>query len=447
MKKTSRVRIYGRVSHDEQSKYGYSIANQLERLTKYAEDNEMQIADTYIDEGYSAGSTNRPELQRLLKEVERGDIIIFTKLDRFTRNVLDANEMVKMFLAKDVSICAIEEDDVDTSTADGMFMFNLKVSLAQRELAKGSERIKTVFDYKIKHGQPISGGVTLGYKIDTDENGNKKIVKDEETAHIVEDMFDYFLKHQSIRQTALYINDMYGFEKAYNTYNRYLRREMYAGIYRGNENYCEPYIDKKTFDKVQEIIKNNIRVRKNNYVYLFSGLIDCPKCGRRLTGIYNKNSQGKIYYYYRCNHALLMIDCDQKYLREDAVENYLLNNINRHIEEYIYTASIEIDKAPKPKIDIKAITEEMDDLNYMFRKKRISVKEYDYEFELLEKKLAEAKKEMPEEADLNGLQSFLNSGWQNVYKALDKTEQRALFRSVIKEIQVNEDGTFTPIFL
>ena len=47
----------------------------------------------------------------------------------------------------------IDEDDIDTSTADGMFMFNLKVSLAQRELAKGSERIITVFDYKVKNGK------------------------------------------------------------------------------------------------------------------------------------------------------------------------------------------------------------------------------------------------------------------------------------------------------
>lgn len=447
MKKTTRVGLYGRVSHDEQSKFGFSIANQIERLNKYAEEHKLQIVDTFIDEGFTAGNKNRPELQRMLSELHNLDEIIFTKLDRFTRNVLDANEMVKLCTANNVSIRAIDEDDVDTSTADGMFMFNLKVSLAQRELAKGSERIKTVFDYKIAHGQPISGGVTLGYMIETDAAGRKKIVKNEKEAPIVSEIFEYFLTHQSIRQTARHINEKYGFEKAYNTYNRYLRREMYAGIYRGNENYCEPYISKETFDKVQEIIKNNIRVRKNSYIYLFSGLIDCPQCNRRLTGIYNKNSQGRVYYYYRCNHASIAKNCNQKYIREDAVEDYLLNNINRHIEEYIYTASVEIDKAPKPKIDIKAITEEMDDLNYMFRKKRISVKEYDYEFELLEKKLAEAKKEMPEEADLNGLQSFLNSGWQNVYKALDKTEQRALFRSVIKEIRVNEDGTFTPIFL
>lgn len=446
MKKTIRAALYGRVSHDEQSKFGFSIQNQIERLEKYAEENNLQIVDSYIDEGYSAGSTKRPQLQRMLQDLHRFEIIIFTKLDRFTRNVLDANEMVKMFTANNVSIRAIDEEDVDTSTADGMFMFNLKVSLAQRELAKGSERIKTVFDYKINHGQPISGGVTFGYKIET-VDGMKKIVKNEEEAHIVEEIFDHFLHHQSIRQTALYINDKHDLDFEYITYNRILKRPMYAGIYRGNENYCEPYITKETFDKVQSILANNIRVRKNNYIYLFSGLVACPKCGKKMVGLNTKNPQGKVYYYYRCNKSRIITSCDAKHIREDLIEDYLLQNIERLANDYIYTASVEIDKKSKPKIDIQEIKDEIDALNYMFRKKRIPEKEYDYEYAILEKKLIEAQREMPEEADLSGLQSFLNSGWENVYHALEKTEQRALWRSVIREISIDEDGKFIVEFL
>lgn len=447
MKKTQRAALYGRVSHDEQSKFGFSIQNQIERLEKYAEENNLQIVDSYIDEGYSAGSTKRPQLQRMLQDLHRFEIIIFTKLDRFTRNVLDANEMVKMFTAQNVSIRAIDEEDVDTSTADGMFMFNLKVSLAQRELAKGSERIKTVFEYKINHGQPISGGVTFGYKIETDAEGKKKIVKNEEEAHIIEEIFAHFLQHQSIRQTALYINDKHDLDFEYITYNRILKRPMYAGIYRGNENYCEPYITKETFDKVQTALANNIRVRKNNYIYLFSGLVVCPKCGKRMVGLNTKNPQGKVYYYYRCNKSRIITSCDAKHIREDLIEDYLLQNIERLANEYICTASVEIANKPKPKIDIKEIQDEIDKINYMFRKNRMPAKEYDHEYSILEKRLIEAQREMPEEADLSGLQSFLNSGWQQVYHALEKTEQRALWRSVIREISINEDGEFTVEFL
>ena len=57
---------------------------------------------------------------------------------------------------------AIDEDDDDTSTADGMFMFNLKVSLAQREIGKTSERIKFVFKNKREKGEVTSGTTKYG---------------------------------------------------------------------------------------------------------------------------------------------------------------------------------------------------------------------------------------------------------------------------------------------
>lgn len=446
MLKVLRTAEYGRVSTDEQSKYGFSIQNQIERLDKYVEENNLMLVDRFIDDGYSAGSTNRPELQRLLANLDKFDLIIFTKLDRFTRNVLDANEMVKLFEKHNVSIKAIDEEDVDTSTADGMFMFNLKVSLAQRELKKGSERITTVFDYKVKQGQPITGALPFGFMIQTQENGIKKIIKNPEEAPIVDEIFEYFLIHQSIRQTNNYINDKYGLDFSYNKYNRILKETMYFGLYRGNENYCPQYITKEMFDKIQHLIKKNIKVRKNKHTYLFSGLIRCPECNRKMSGLYKKNRYGKVYYYYRCNGKRDHY-CSTKNIREDMIEEFLLQNINRLIEEYICEVNVEIDKKPKPKIDIKEITDEMDNINYMFRKKRMSQKEYDYEYELLEKKLAEAQREMPKETDLSGLQAFLNSGWHNVYKNLEKAEQRALFRSVIDEIVIDENGVISVVFI
>lgn len=445
--KVKRTALYARVSGEEQAKFGFSIQNQVERLEKYAAENNLLIVDNYVDEGFTAANQDRPALQRLLKDLHKIDLIIFTKLDRFTRNVLDANEMVKLFISRDVAIKAIDEDDIDTSTADGMFMFNLKVSLAQREIQKGSERIKTVFEYKINHGQAITGNITFGYKIGIAPDGTKIIVKDPEVAHIVEDMFDHFLKYQSVRQTAIYINAKYNVEFVYNTYNRWFKRPMYAGIYRGNENYCEPYISKETHEKILEIMKKNLRVQKRNHIYLFSGLMKCPDCGRNMFGLFTTNRSGTTYHYYRCFHANQSKKCAGKYINETLIEDYLLENINRLIEEYIYKVEVELNDKPKPVIDIKEIMDEMDDLNYMFRKKRISREDYDYEYEILEKRLAEAERQMPEEADLSGLREFLNSGWKNVYHSLDPAEQRALFRAVIKEIVVDHDGNFTVIFL
>lgn len=447
--KPIRTAILARVSHDEQAKFGFSIENQLDKLRTYAKENNLLIVDEYVDEGFSAGTMKRPELQRLLSDLDRIDLIIFTRLDRFSRNVLDANEMVKLFNQKNVSIKAIEED-ISTETADDMFLFNMKVSLAQRELAKGSERIKTVFDYKVKQGQPLTGKQPWGYTIGEDENGIKKVVKDKKVEHIINDMFRHFMTYQSVRQTSVYINEKYGLEKVYSTYNKMLKTTNYAGLYRGNPNYCDPYITYETHLMIKELLKRNIKFRKKrNIPYLFAGLVTCPNCGNKLHGNYYKRPSGKEYVYYRCNRRLNKL-CQDKILhnvKEKDIEEYLLNNIELEIQKYIYDASVKLNKAPKPKINIKEITDEMDRLTLAFRKGRMKEKEYDYEYELLEKQLADAQKELPQEKDLTGLQDFLNSGWKNVYESLSKEDKRALFRTIIKEITKDSKGKWAIKFL
>lgn len=117
------------------------------------------------------------------------------------------------------------EDDINTSTANGLFMFNLKVNLAEHELKKGSERIKAVFEYKIAQGQPITGNVPFGYRIAT-ENGNKRIVIDESKAPIVKDIFNSFLLHQSVHHTVEYVNKKYGLSRPYMSYMHILKKRI-----------------------------------------------------------------------------------------------------------------------------------------------------------------------------------------------------------------------------
>ena len=64
-------------------------------------------------------------------------------------------------------------------------------------------------------------------------------------------------------------------------------------------------------------------------------------------------------------------------------------------------------------------------------------KEYDYEFERLQKKLEKANESIPEKHDLTPLYDFLNSGWKDIYDTLTSVEKRALWRSVIDEIEVD----------
>ena len=444
MNKTKKTALYGRISHDEQAKFGYSIQNQIERLKAYAEEENLVITEIYLDEGFSAGSMKRPALQRMLKDLHLFEMIIFTKLDRFTRNVLDANEMVKTFNKYNVAIKAIDEDDIDTSTADGMFMFNLKVSLAQRELAKGSERIKTVFEYKVAKGQPLSGSVPFGYKIEDQQDGTKKVIIDNEAAPVVRDVHSHFLTYNSIRAAARYANDKYGLDRSYSFYRNMLKKEFYCGSYRGNKDFCPAYLDRVTFDRIQELIQKNIKVTHTKRFFLLTGLVLCPKCGKKMhaNAVDKKKRDGSktTYIYYRCTSHLVKAESCHDKIRETYIEKELLRNIKSQAERYIYQAKLKPADAPKKKNEVKEITEEIDRLNYSFRKKRISIEKYDQEYEELEKRLARAQKDTPTEKDVSGIEAFLNSGWESVYENLSREDQRALIRSVVKSITFDSNG-------
>lgn len=129
-----KARLYVRVSSDEQAKNGLSIPVQIEKLKAYCSENNYEIADIYIDNGVSAGTIKkRHEFVRMLDELQKNDTILITRLDRMSRNVYDANFLLQKFEPLNVHFKAILEDDIDTTTADGKFIFDLKVSLAERD--------------------------------------------------------------------------------------------------------------------------------------------------------------------------------------------------------------------------------------------------------------------------------------------------------------------------
>lgn len=451
--KAKRIAGYVRVSHDEQKKYGYSVQAQIERIIRYAEETGSQLVEIYVDEGFTATKMKRPDLLRMLDNLDTFDILIFTRLDRFSRNVLQANKMVEIMDEYNVAIKSIEEDDIDTSTADGRFNFNLRVSLAQREAEKTSERIKSIFEFKIKNGQPVSGNQPYGYMIQTKDN-KKTIVKDETLIPIIEDIFKYFAKHHTMRGTMTYINGKYDISKNYNCIRRVITSTEYYGLYEGNPNYYPPYITKEEFDKNQERVKANIKERKSSKTYLFTSLIKCPFCGFKMVGKYtkrnNKNGTFREYYGYICsNHQRNKLCPSGKVINEKYFLEYLLENVEelakKHIAEVTEVKPSEQNDLPQNRIN--EILEEMDNLNYMFQKKRIDMKKYDRDYEALEKELANLQKETPKEEDITILEEFLRSDWKEIYNSLDKENQRALWRNLIKEIKLDEEFKIDVDFL
>ena len=92
--------IYVRVSTEEQANEGFSINAQKDKLTKYAEINDWNIVDYYIDDGISGKNlTERPEVNRLINDVKAKKItnVLVYKLDRLTRSVKDLIYLIELF--------------------------------------------------------------------------------------------------------------------------------------------------------------------------------------------------------------------------------------------------------------------------------------------------------------------------------------------------------------
>lgn len=442
------VAAYVRVSSQEQKLHGLSLDAQKMKLEEYAKKHNMRIVEWYMDEGVSGRKLikNRPELQRMIQDAEKGLFtrILFIKLDRFFRSVAEYHECMKRI---DPVVWTATEEEYDLTTANGRMLVNAKLMIAELEADMVGERISIVNEYKVTTGQPLSGTLPFCYKIVRGEDGRKKIVKDPETADIMESALEHFQMHQSIRKTVVYINAKHNTDISYKTLARVLHNTMLCGEYRGNPNYIEdPYVDRETYDRIQSMTKRNSKDNTVKRDYIFGGLIPCPKCGRLLRGSAHQNNTkyGKyIYKMYRCPKTRADKSCDYKScVNENTIEKLMLENVEMYLADAkIRAAEIHDSDAFKiPKQNIDDIIAQIDRLNYSWQTGKIrTVDQYEKDYTALMERLEKAKAEQSVVVmkDFSKIESVLYSGWREIYQSLDDAHKRAFWRSFVKSIEVD----------
>ena len=451
------VACYCRVSTDEQAKFGFSIQAQKDALEKYCKENKYKF-EFYIDEGISASSMKRPALQEMLKKVNVFDMILFTKLDRLSRNVLDANNINKMLIDNNCTMKAIDEDDIDTSTADGTFIFNLKVSLAQREIGKTSERIRFVFQNKREKGEVTSGTCKYGYKIE-----NKKFVVNEDEAQNIVNLYKYFISvNGNIPKTYSYFTSHFN-NKGYDAMRGYLREVAYIGkykLYRKNiyiENYIPRIMDDDLFYKVQNLLKKKQKyVTKENKVSLFSGLIYCQCCGNRMTKKQDNRVKNKLIRYSCDNVFRYKVGKNEKkcnnttLIREDFIEAYLLKNLNNELE--ICKGKYKYNKEVVPKdnsIQIRKIENKINKLKDLYLDDLINKDTYTKDYKKYTEELEKLKSKViiVEKKDFSKIEKILNSDYITTYNNLSIDNKRKFWLSIIDKIYILDGNIKEVTFL
>lgn len=454
------VACYCRVSTEEQVKFGFSISAQKTALEKYCKDNNYKY-EFYIDEGISASSMKkRKALQEMLEKINEFDIVLFTKLDRLSRNVLDANNINKILQENNCTMKAIDEDDVDTSTADGMFIFNLKVSLAQREIEKTSERIKFVFKDKRNKGEITSGQKKYGYDII-----NKHYVVNETEADNIRKLYKYFMDVNGDMKKVYdyFITNFNG--KGYDALSKYLRETSYIGkykLYRRNEyieNYIPAILENEIFNEVQKILDKKGHQTKSNTIALFAGILYCDSCKHKLSKRIDNRTKRKTVRYICYNSSKYKVNslgynCTNSLnIREDYIENYLLTNFNEEAKKYIIKAKAiaQNTKTTDNTNEINKLKKKLEKLKDLYIDDLIDKETYKIDFDKYTLKINELEKESANKniikKNFDNIEKLLKTDIEKIYSNLNKENKRKFWLSVIDKIYIKDGKIQEIIFL
>jgi site-specific DNA recombinase len=324
-----KIALYIRVSTEEQAENPEgSIKNQEERLRKhmnYKIQNGLygEIADSYIDRARSGKDTNRPELQRLLRDIrdKKVNLVMVTELSRFSRSIRDFSEIWEMMQKLGCAFQSLNESFDTTTPAGEMLMFSM-ANMAQFERKQTVQRINASILSRSQRGLYNGGAVPLGYKLIPEKRGYLAI--DPLGAKLVKECFTTFLKAGTLTKTAQTLNDrgfvvkkekqggggnrrlgVFTFDNVY----KILTNKMYMGIKAYEDKgvqvetkaVWDAIVTDDMFKKANALLKKNYRrnrkAQHNRYPYLLTGITYCEACGESLWGKSAHGNGGKTPYY------------------------------------------------------------------------------------------------------------------------------------------------------
>ncbi len=444
MKKT-KVYIYTRVSTSMQID-GYSLDAQKERLTKYAEGNDMVIAGEYSDEGKSGKNiAGRVDFQRMLNDIackkDGVEYVLVFKLSRFGRNAADTLTSLQFMQDYGVNLISVE-DGIDSSKEAGKLMVHVLSAVAEIERENILVQTMEGRKQKAREGKWNGGFAPYGYKLVDGE-----LIIEEDEAEAIRIIFDKFvhtnlgyngvvtyLNNNGIKKKArqngyltqfttstvkaILDNPVYYGKIAYgrrkttkiegtrNEYHVVAQKEF--DVYDGRH---KAIVDEQLWKDVQAKRRATAsKLEKKHdldHEHVLSGLVKCPVCGAGLYGNVKraKRKDGtyyKTYFSYACKHRLNKDGhkCDyHKQWSEEKVDNAVSEIIrklvnNPRFSEVMKTkinTSVDTSEAEKELANAKKVLKQLvgtkDKIILQIDTLDILDKNYDRKYDDLQKRL------------------------------------------------------------
>ena len=371
--------LYCRVSRDDGTeKESNSITNQKRMLSKYAKTNGFKNIKVYEDDGFTGTNFNRPDMQRLLDDVEMGYIstIIVKDMSRFGREYLQVGYYTEhYFPEKNVRFIAVN-DGVDSANEEDNDFTPLRNFMNELYAKDISRKVKSAHRVKGMAGEPLSQP-PYGYM--KDPENKKKWIIDPEAASVVKDIFKMCLEGKGNETIARILQERQvlipmaywqskglprgGKIKQPNPYKwcktsiaKILSQQEYCGDVINFKSYSisfkkkkripkpkeewmvfkdvhEPIIDRETFEQVQ---KRNVSTRRrqpkpqNAIKSIFSDILYCADCGSKLW--FHTNTKNPNIHFFSCSNYVndYRGTCQTRhYVRADAIEEVVTYELQR----------------------------------------------------------------------------------------------------------------------
>ncbi len=268
----------------------------------------------YDDGGFTGANVDRPAFQRLLADIDAGeiDVVVVYKVDRLSRSLLDFAKMMERFGTAGASFVSVTQN-FSTADAMGRLTLNMLMSFAEFEREMIAERTRDKIAAARRKGKWTGGPVPFGYRLE----GRRLEVEGAE-ADVVRTAFQLFVDYGQIARVAEMLNER-GLARRHHhssksrghlwskdSMARVLHNPIYAGFtaYGDELNPGEhpAIIDIDAWNAVRERLKG-IRSPQHpqaiNPEYVLRGLLRCGQCGAAMSPGSTRNGKRE-YRYYRC---------------------------------------------------------------------------------------------------------------------------------------------------
>ena len=388
------VAVYLRLSRDDESDGGGaeagSICSQRDLICSYIRgQNNMEIYDIYVDDGWSGANFDRPSFKRMMEDIKAGhiDCVIVKDLSRLGRDYIEAGRLIqKTFPAFSVRFIALN-DNFDSLTADfneKTLVLPVKNFVNDAYCSDISKKVRSHQQVKRENGDFIGAFVIYGYQKDP-ENINHLLV-DEYAAGIVRKIFAWKIAGFSNLAIAEKLNGMgilspmeykkskgEKFSTGFVTnvmarwsavaVKRILINEMYTGMMvqgknekfshkvkrlvekPGNEWVRVPDTHKEVvsaedFQTVQELLAVDTRASAGkDRCHMFTGFLYCGDCGEPMIRRMNRY-KGTEKVYFICPTRNKGLGCTRHSILEEELKQLILTGLRQQIVLFLDKSNV-----------------------------------------------------------------------------------------------------------